>query len=170
MKTALAAADPVAAMYQSTWADGSYAANNSARIMFYRQLVEYARYYNSSYVDGWELFTLQYLLDRNMSANSGKWGSVAASYGFGTYASYPSNMEGNDFMLISSSFLIGRDMRAVFKLWGITVSADAEAQVAAYNLPAAAQLFFPMNDLASSGSGVGQPVAMSATASYPAGY
>jgi len=170
LKTALAAADPANAMFNSTWSDNSYAANNSVRVMFYRQLVEYAHYYNSSFVDGWELPTLQYLLDRNMSANSGKWASVASGYGFGTYTSYPSNMDGNDFMLVSSSFLIGRDMRPMFKLWGITVSAAAEAQVAAYNLPAAAQLFFPMNDLVSSGSGVGQPVAMSATASYPAGY
>jgi hypothetical protein len=170
IKAALGTADPVTAMYNSTWSDTSYAANNSPRVMFYRQLVEYARYYNSSYVDGWELFTLQYLLDRNMSANSGNWASVAAGYGFGTYASYPSNMNGNDFMLVSSSFLIGRDMRPVFKLWGITVSAAADAQVAAYNLPAAAQLFFPMNDVVSSGSAVGAPVAMSAAASYPAGY
>ena len=39
MTTALAATDPVNAMYKSTWSDASYAANNSARIMFYRQLV-----------------------------------------------------------------------------------------------------------------------------------
>jgi len=166
LKAALGGADPVTAAYQSIWVNG----DNSTQVMFYRQLAEYARYYNPQFSDAWEVHTLMYLLDRNMSKYASSWPTVAGSYGFGTYASYPSSMSGNDFMLIASSNLIGRDMRPMFALWGITYSDAANAQVSAYGLPAAQQLFFPMNDVVSPTSSVGQPVVMSASANYPAGY
>jgi len=170
IKAALGSADPEAAMYASTWSDTSYAANNSARVMFYRQLTEYARYYNNQYGDNWEIFTLLYLLDRNMGQHAADWSTVNASYGFGTYASYPSAMDGNDFMLIAASNLIGRDMRPMFKLWGVTVSDAAKAQVAAFGLTPAGMLYFPMNDLAATTAKVGPPVTMTASAVYPSGY
>ena len=156
----------------SIWTDTLYAANNSERLNFYRQLVEYARHYNSGFTDGWELYTLMYLLDRNFSAGSTstQWSTVKDGLGFGNYAAYPSTMNGNDFMLIASSRIIGRDMRPVFALWGVTTSAEAGAQVAADGHEAAERLLFPMNNVNAHGSGVGAPVVMSATASYPAGF
>ncbi len=170
LKAALGTADPVTAMYNSTWSDTSYAANNSARVMFYRQLVEYARYYNPQFPDGWDLVTLLYLLDRNFGQASSTWATKAASFGFGTYADYPGSISGNDFMLIATSNIIGRDMGPMFALWGITTSTEAKAQVAAYGYAAVQQLYFPMNYLSATTAKVGAPIVMTATASYPAGY
>ncbi|MEY4753243.1 MAG: hypothetical protein RJA44_918, partial [Pseudomonadota bacterium] len=171
LKAAQASADPSAAMRASTWSDTSYAANAAVRLVFYRQLVEYARHYNgSSFSDGWELYTLLYLLDRNVTASAANWAAAAATLGFGSYASYPAGMDGNDFMLIATSRLIGRDLRPVFALWGISWSAAAAAQVDAYALAAAEPLLFPMSDVNQWGNGVGAPILMSAGATYPAGY
>jgi len=170
IKAALASASPSTAMYNKVWASGAYAANNSERVMFYRQLAEFTRYYNPRFADGWEVYTLMYLLDRNFEASSSNWAAVASGLGFGSYSSYPKSMNGNDFMLIASSFIIGRDMRAVFDLWGVTYSSAASAQVAAYGYAAAQALLFPMSHLAQVPAKVGAPIVMSTSAVYPAGY
>lgn len=170
MKNAASQANPTTEIYNAIWSDSSYGANNSPRVMFYRQLVEYTRYYKGSLGDGWSLYTLMYLLERNFSNSGANWASVANSYGFGTYASYPSSMNGNDFMLIASSYIIGRDMRPVFDLWGVTYSAAASTQVNAYGYAAAAKFIFPMANLDSYGAGVGAPVTVTSSATYPSGY
>jgi len=170
LKAALGTTDPVTSMYNSSWSDTSYAANNTVRVMFYRQLVEYARYYNNQFADGWELYTLLYLLDRNFGQASSTWATKASSFGFGTYASYPASISGNDFMLVACSNIIGRDMGPVFALWGITTTTAAKAQVAAYGYPVAQQLYFPMNDVDATTAKVGAPIVMSPTAMYPSGY
>lgn len=171
MKLSLAESDPTQFVYNAVWSNSAYAVNNSERVLFYRQLVEFAKYYNSSFNDGWELYTLMYLLERNLSnSSSSAWATDASLFGFATYTSYPSSMNGNDFMVISSSQIIGRDMRPVFDLWGITYSAEASAQVAAYSLPAAAKYMFPMKSLSTYGSGVGAPVLVTNTATYPTGF
>jgi hypothetical protein len=170
IKAAMGTADTTAAVRQAIWSDTAYAANNGLRLSFYRQLVEFARVCNPGFVDGWELYTLMYLLDRNVTASAANWSTVATGLGFGTYASYPGAMDGNDFMLIASSRIIGRDMRPVFDLWGVTYSAAASAQVVAYALPLADKWLFPMSNVNASGTGVGAPVAMSTSAVYPTGY
>ncbi|MEK8046221.1 ImpA family metalloprotease [Ideonella margarita] len=171
MKTALATSDPIASMKAAMWTDSSYGANGAVRLMFYRQLVEYARIHRSgTFNDGWELYTLLYLLDRNMGAAQSSWATSAAGLGFGTYAAYPSSMDGNDFMVIATSRIIGRDMRPVFDLWGITYTASASAQVAAYGYTAAEKLLFPMINVQQYGAGVGTPITMTTTATYPAGF
>lgn len=171
IKTALGTASPSTAVYTSIWSDTAYAANNSARVMFYRQLVEHARYYNSARLgDGWALFTLMHLLDRNFDANSTNWAAVAAKFGFSTYTAQPTDMSGNDFMLISSSFLIGLDMRPMFDMWGVTYSAAAGAQVAAYGYAAVPQVLFPMSQISQIPARVGAPIMMTTSAIYPVGY
>ncbi len=170
LKASRRAADPVAAMHASTWADTGYAANNSVRVMFYRQLAEYARHYNRRFGDGWELYPLLYLLDRNLPGAAANWPAVAARYGFGAYASYPAAIDGNDFMLVATSFIIGRDMGPMFALWGVTASAAARAQVAAHGHAPVQPLYFPMPDLAAPPARVGPPLEVTADASYPAGY
>lgn len=170
LKGTLVSADPVTAAYDAIWSNPAYAADNSQRVMFYRQLAEYARHYNGAYTDAWEIYTLMFLLDRNMSKNASSWANVAGSYGLGTFTAYPSTMNGNDFLLIASSNLIGRDMGPMFDLWGVRVTPTARAQVIAYNLPAVAKLYFPMPHLAVPGAKVGPPITMSSAATYPAGF
>lgn len=174
MMAALATADPKGAMYTRVWSNSSYAANNSERVMFYRQLTEYARYYNHNFSDGWEVHTLLYLLNRDIdNTSASNWTNVAASYGFGTYTSEPSALApncANDFMLVAASFIIGRDLRPMFDLWGISYSAAAAAQVGAYGSAPVQPLFFPMSDMDKPASGVGAPILMVTGASYPSGY
>ena len=170
MVAAQSAADPLAAVTAAIWTDASYAANNSERVMFYRQLAEYARYYNSSFADGWELYTLLYLLDRNFDSAAANWATLAGPYGFGTYTSYPSGISGNDFLLVATSRIIGRDMRPMFALWGISTTAAAQAQVAAAGKAAVERLVFPMADLAKPTAAVGAPVKVVVGAVYPVGY
>ncbi|WP_062063224.1 ImpA family metalloprotease [Cellvibrio sp. OA-2007] len=170
MKSAQGDANPTQTVYNAIWSNSAYAVNNSERVLFYRQLVEFANYYNTAFDDGWELYTLMYLLQRNFGNSSGSWAANASALGFGTYASYPSSMNGNDFMVIAASNIIGRDMRPVFDLWGVTYSAAASAQVNAYSLPVASKFIFPMKSLSTYGSGVGSPVVVTTTASYPAGF
>ncbi len=157
-------------MFDTIWSNTELYANISERLVFYRQLVEFARHYNANFVDGWELYTLIYLLDRNFSAAGPGWASARSSLGFGTYNTYPSSINPNDFMLIATSRIIGRDMRAVWNLYGITFSAAAAAQVAAYSLPSAEPMMFPMPHLSSYGSAIGTPIRMTPTATYPAGF
>jgi immunomodulating metalloprotease len=170
LKASLQAGASATHVYDTLWSNTAYAADNSQRLNFYRQLVEYARHYNAGFGDGWELYTLTYMLERNFSASNANWAGVKDALGFSTYAAYPSAISGNDFMLITSSRIIGRDMRPVFALWGVTTSTQANAQVAAYGYAQAEPLLFPMANLNASGSGVGAPVLMNSTASYPAGY
>ena len=170
LKAAAATADPFTHVYTNMWSDTAYAANNSLRLAFYRQLVEYARYYNTSFTDGWELYTLMYLLERNFTAASANWSSVKTGLGFGTYAAQPASMGGNDFMLIAASRIIGKDMRPVFDLWGVSVSAEASAQVAAFGYSAAGRLLFPMTHLNQYAANIAAPVAITTSATYPTGY
>jgi hypothetical protein len=170
LKAAQAKPDPTAAAYDAIWKDTNPYANNSERIAFYRQLVEYARHYNRNLRDGWELLTLMYLLERNVGASSANWTSVNTRLGFGTYATYPNTMNGNDFVLIAASNVARRDLRPVFDLWGVVYSDAASAQVQAFGFQPAAQVVFPMAHLSAQSSGVGAPVPVNATSVYPAGY
>jgi immunomodulating metalloprotease len=168
-------------VYDAVWSNAAYAANNSFRLAFYRQLVEYARHYNPAiFTDGWELYTLMHLQERNFSAASAQWNSASAALGFSTYATYPSSISANDFMLISASRIIGRDMRPIWTMYGITFSAEAAAQVASFNYAQADKLLFPMRIVNAHGNAqtnpaanayrVGPPVLVQATAIHPAGY
>jgi immunomodulating metalloprotease len=167
--------------YDAIWSSSAYAANNSLRLTFYRQLVEYARHYNPAmFSDGWELYTLMHLQERNFSVASAQWSSLRGALGFSTYAAYPSTISANDFMLISASRIIGRDMSPIWDMYGITFSAEAAAQVASFNYAQAEKLLFPMrvvnahgntqSNPAASAYRVGAPVLVQATAVYPAGY
>jgi hypothetical protein len=148
---------------------GTYARTHTDWLMFYRQLVEYARHYNTSFDDGWELWPLMYMQNRQLDHAGDTWSTSAAKLGFGTYADYPA-LEQNDFMLISTSRIVGRDMRPMFDLWGMEYSAAAAAQVASYGTQPVQKLFFPMRNKISTAQQVGPPVVITPTAVYPAGY
>lgn len=182
IQTSMQSGASATAMFDAVWKDTAYAANNNLRVMFYRQLVEYARAYNTTFTDGWELYTLMYLLERNFTASEATWTTVGAASPtpttklvFNTYAAFPASMDGNDFMLIAASRIIGKDMRLVFDLWGVTYSAAASTQVAAYAYTAADRWLFPMKDVNAyvggpTGLSVGVPITMTATVAYPSGF
>lgn len=157
-------------VYDTIWSDPGYAANYQLRLTFYRQLVEFARHYNARFRDGWELFTLMYLLERNFSSSEPTWSAQKDLLGFGTYAVYPRLINGNDFMLIATSRIIGRDMRPVWDLWGISYSADAASQVDSFGYGASAPYLFPMRHVTAFGNSVGSPIQMTGDSVYPVGF
>ena len=174
IKASMATADPSTHVYNAIWSDTAYAANNGLRLSFYRQLAELSRHYNPNFTDGWELYTLLYLLERNVSQSVSKntWAADASKFGFGNYSATDIGaINGNDFMLIASSGIVGKDMRPVFSMWGITFSAAADAQLASLVLTngwtAAAKLLFPMDNVNRFGAGVGAPLTMLTTTIYP---
>jgi hypothetical protein len=169
MKAALLSANPSAEIKKNIWSDPAYAANNDLRVLFYRQLADYARHYKQDFADGWELYTLLYLLNRNFALAEPKWNEVKSSFGFSTYAAYPSSMDGNDFIVVAASKIIGRDMRPMFDLWGITYTSAASAQVDDFKLLAVEKLLFPMVGVTQPHTGIA-PIVMGVNAVYPAGF
>ena len=92
---------------------------------------------------------MMYLHERLFSdaiADSSKWATMGDDLGFSTYPSAPSDLSGNDFMLISLSFLSQKDQRPFFDMWGITYSTEASAQVDSYGFAPAAQEFYASDD------------------------
>ncbi len=81
-----------------------------------------------------DFYTKMYLLQRiaeNRDNNDSDWSNYKDRLGFSSYTrSEFSDMNGNDFMAITSSFLIGKDMSQFFEGFGISVSDDAKAQIA----------------------------------------
>lgn len=127
--------------YNAIWAVDGYAKQNTERMTFLMQIMHKGSEL-ASLNDGWQLFTMMYLHDRQFGAiSTGNWEAEKNKIGFGNYATKPS-INGNDFMLISLSFLTQQDQRIFFDLWGITYSDEASAQVAAYGYAETEQVFY----------------------------
>jgi hypothetical protein len=135
--------DPQAAVRQALWED----AETGKRLVFYWQLAMENRHVSGLGDGGWDLFRLLFLADRiysNALASDAAWDAAKGSLGFGTYAltDAEENVDGNDFMLIETSYITGRDHREFFAAWGITWSAAADAQMDALALNATVPLEF----------------------------
>jgi hypothetical protein len=73
------------------------------------------------------------------------WLAARDDLGLGQYARADAEaLTHNDFMVIAFSQVTGLDYRDFFAMWGIAISAAADAQVAAYTFPAVARAFFAM--------------------------
>ena len=146
LQSAASSADPAGETYEAIWsAEGIYD-NNGERMVFYMQVV-----HGSDDVpwleSGWDVYTLMYLHERLFTdALLGDWASQRDGLGFGTYSAAPDGMEANDFMLISMSFITGRDQRPFFELWGIDFTEAAGAQVASYGFEPVPRQFFASVD------------------------
>lgn len=135
LQAASTTGDPTQAVYEALWeAEGTYD-NNGDRMNFYLQLVH--RSDDVGWLDsGWDVYTLLYLHDRltdQALRDEDTWDAGKGALGFDTYADRP-DMDGNDFMLLSMSWLTERDQRPFFDMFGITWSAAADAQLDAYGL------------------------------------
>jgi hypothetical protein len=164
MKTAASTSDPQLSVYNWLWSGGNVYDMAGQRLDFYRQLPEVARYYNPTRfgqhssdggaVDaGWSIYPMLYIAARNFEAAKGSdalWNGFRSQFGFGSYGATRADLTdslntllSNDFMLIESSFLIERDMRPYFDMWGIYYSSAASDSVAAMGYAAAGKIFFP---------------------------
>ncbi|EKF74808.1 hypothetical protein A11A3_07288 [Alcanivorax hongdengensis A-11-3] len=135
LKQGAAAADPYQVAYDAIWSDSSYAADNGLRMAFYAQLPQLWREITGDASQGWDIYTLLYLAERQFShLDSSSWASHRALFGMGSFAEKPS-LTGNDFMLIEASFLTGRDLRPLWDQWGVDYGAATSAQLDALSLP-----------------------------------
>jgi len=75
------------------------------------------------------------------------WSTLGNNLGFDQYTSAPSDIGGNDFMLIATSFITGRDHRGFFEMWGIDFSETAANQVLSYGFPDAERQYVPHDNV-----------------------
>lgn len=147
LQAATQTSDPTQAIYEAIWeADGTYD-NNGDRMNFYLQLVH--RSEDVTWLDsGWDIYTMMYLQDRIMQkalADEDSWDAAKEDLGFSTYADRP-DMDGNDFMLLASSWLTERDQRSFFDMFGVTWSSEADAQLDSYGIPEEPRTFWANED------------------------
>ncbi|EKE73076.1 ImpA family metalloprotease [Gallaecimonas xiamenensis] len=136
-------ADPSQAMYDKLWSQTGTYDNAGTRLDFYLQLAFMADDI-AGLDNGWQLYTLLYLQERlftQAAADPDRWAAQKGALGMASFATAP-DPDGNDFMLMGLSWLLQRDMRGYFDLWGIGYSADAGAQVAAYGFAPAAKVYY----------------------------
>ncbi|MET3464375.1 ImpA family metalloprotease [Variovorax atrisoli] len=132
--------DPILGAYHRIWGQDDYADQNGTRMAFYMQWIHYWEERTGDKTRGWEILTQLYLHQR-LLANA-NWATDRAKLGYGTYTSLPSDLTGNDNLLIALSLITERDQRATFDLWGVTYSAKAAAQVSSYSFAKEAPLFY----------------------------
>lgn len=144
-----AEADPLAGVYKRLWEDPATYALNGERMAFYTQWVHYWADLKNDPLQGWDIWTLLYLHQRQVDKSD--WDANKAALGYGTYAQRPGNSgdasstDGNDNLLLGLSWLTQRDQRPTFALWGIRTSAAAQAQVAAYGFAEQPAFFYANN-------------------------
>ncbi|MBG4514895.1 hypothetical protein I4938_02815 [Pseudomonas aeruginosa] len=144
-----AEADPLAGVYKRLWEDPGTYALNGERMAFYTQWVHYWADLKNDPLQGWDIWTLLYLHQRQVDKSD--WDANKAALGYGTYAQRPGNSgdasstDGNDNLLVGLSWLTQRDQRPTFALWGIRTSAAAQAQVAAYGFAEQPAFFYANN-------------------------
>jgi hypothetical protein len=146
-QNAALSSDPFAEAYSAIWENSGYAANNGLRMGLFMQMRYYARSMGQ-WDNGWDLFTLMYLHERLFSkavGDSAAWSAQRDGLGFSIYSG-AADIDGNDFMLISFSFLSQADQRPFFDLWGVSYSQKAADQVAAYGVPAAPKQMWVTED------------------------
>ncbi|PTQ90149.1 ImpA family metalloprotease [Agitococcus lubricus] len=136
--------DAKSAMYTKLWSQTGTYDNAFERLAFYLQLA-YAADTLATLQNGWQIYTLMYLHERLFTEaikSSTAWTANSVKLGFGTYSAAPTSMNGNDFMLISYSYLTAKDQRPLFDAWGITYSDAANQQVASYGFMPATVVYY----------------------------
>lgn len=128
-------ADAYQVAYDAIWADDSYAADNGERVAFYAQLPQLWREVTGEASRGWNIYTLLYLAERQFTAiDAADWAAERGKFGLDSFAEKP-ELNGNEFMLLMSSFLSGRDLRPLWNIWGVDYGSATSAQLDAWALP-----------------------------------
>ena len=92
------------------------------------------------------------------------WALYKDALGFSTYDS-PPDIDGNDFMLLSMSWISQIDQRPLFDIWGITYSQQAENQLAEYDFPVAEKIFFVSDN--ANGAPYPDPIPVDGNSEWP---
>jgi hypothetical protein len=133
---------------EAIWEDGGYAATNGPRMGFYLQLplrLSGAKMSGGTTLhDGFDVFTLLYAgarLFESIAGDDARWEAGKAALGFSLFPrkDHPIygggtalEIPGNDYLLVSLSFLSGLDFRPYFKLMGVRYSTLADDQIDAH--------------------------------------
>lgn len=142
IKAAKAGADPIDGAYQRIWGNPAYAVQNGERMAFYMQWVHYWAERQGNIATGWDIVTLLYLHQRQFdSVDAEDWANMRNKLGYSTYGTKP-EVNGNDNLLITLSWITGRDHRSTFDLWGVRYSNNAGAQVDAFGFAAEPGIFY----------------------------
>lgn len=142
LKSAAGSGDAFQAAYDGIWANDSYAANNGLRMAFYIQLPHLWAEVVGDDARGWDIVTLLYLAERQFRGLSDSdWAARKAEFGMGTFMERP-DLSGNEFLLILSSYLSGRDLRPLWDQWGLDYGVAVDAQMDALMLPAQAAVIW----------------------------
>jgi hypothetical protein len=139
--------DPSGFVFDAIWSDESYAANNGQRMGLWMQMRHFAASLER-WDSGWDIFTLIYhherLFDRAVT-DTDRWSQERDDLGFSSYGN-PEDIDGNDFMLLSYSFITEHDQRPFFALWGVDWSSEADGQLDAYGFPPVPQQMWIAED------------------------
>ncbi len=131
--------------HEAIWSDNSYAHNNSYRMGFYIQMALRADSLvsvSSKGGKGFDIYPALYLHERIFSRYIGDeatWMANRGRLGFNRFAyetvhGNMKNISGNDFMLVSLSYLTGYDWLPHFELYGLRNSDLAKAQAAEHGI------------------------------------
>jgi immunomodulating metalloprotease len=145
LQQAALTADPVESARTAIWVNGGV----FQRLVFYWQMAMSSRSLTQLSDSGWDLFRLMYLHERlftNAIGSDSNWTAQRAALGFSQYASRPTAITSNDFMLVSMSYITNRDQRPFFDMWGVKYSTEASAQVASYGFAAVKKNFWVVAD------------------------
>lgn len=94
--------------------------------------------------EGWDFFALMYIWERmrwRARDSAATWLARRAYLGMGTFA-FEETYSYEEQMLLAASWILRRDMRDHWDMWGVPYGAKAAAQVAAHGFPAAGKRFF----------------------------
>lgn len=157
--------DPFDYAYQQIWASEGIYDNNSQRMAFYMQVVH--RNADLDYLEsGWDVYTLMYLHERIFNTALDNWSTDTASrIGFETYSAPPSEISGNDFMLISMSFVTHQDQRPFFNMWGIEFSEDASSQIDQFDFVETPMWYYPSEN--ANAESTAEPIAVDGFGVWP---
>ena len=136
MQTAALSMTPFNVVYEAIWSDEAYAANNGERMALWMQMRHFAESLGR-WDSGWDIFTLIYLHERLFTearASNDLSPGTLASLGLASYDDVEA-IDGNDFLLLSYSFITERDQRPLWDLFGVSWSSEADNQIEAYGFP-----------------------------------
>jgi hypothetical protein len=167
LQAAALTANPVENARQAIWVNGDV----FQRLIFYWQMAMSSQNVAALGDSGWDLFRLMYIQERlfsNAIGNQTSWDAQRLNLGFGQYTAPPTAITSNDFMLISMSYITGRDQRAFFDMWGVTYSPEASAQVASYGFAKVKKNFWVVaNEAQAFTDPLPTPVLINGTSAWP---
>lgn len=117
--------------------------NQNAAMMIQMMMAGQAQ---GSLTNGWFLLARLHILEREFytaTRNDENWNSMKDDLGFANYTRDAANeMTNNDWMNISLSVALQKDMREFLSMWGLSANPVANEQVAGLSLPKMEKVFY----------------------------